>query len=148
MPQYRAGQQFVAHTDFYRVEDFKDHPQISQELKNGRNWLTTVYVYLSTVKKGGETFFPSTYGQPWPANLSKCDGPSVAPRRGSALLFYSLHPDSKPNDASVHGGCKVVQGVKYTINIWTYNQLKGLTAPDPEDRVPARDKHLAKRLDL
>ena len=26
----------------------------------------------------------------------------------------------------MHGACKVEQGVKYTINIWTFNQLKQL----------------------
>mmetsp|Transcript_47080 Transcript_47080/g.140520 ORF Transcript_47080/g.140520 Transcript_47080/m.140520 type:complete len:305 (+) Transcript_47080:3-917(+) len=146
--EYKPGQQFVAHTDYYEVEDFKDHPQISQELKHGRNWLVTLYAYLSTVKKGGETYFPSTYGRPMPTNLSRCEGPSVAPRRGNALMFYSLHPNSKPNLASMHGGCKVVKGVKYTINIWTFNQLKGLTEPDEEDRLPTERDPGPGRLDL
>uniref|UniRef100_A0A7S0AB81 Prolyl 4-hydroxylase alpha subunit domain-containing protein n=1 Tax=Pyrodinium bahamense TaxID=73915 RepID=A0A7S0AB81_9DINO len=148
MLEYKPGQQFVAHTDYYEVEDFKQHPQISSELKHGRNWLVTLYAYLSTVKKGGETYFPSTYGKPLPVNLSQCDGPSVAPRRGRALLFYSLHPDSRPNLSSMHGGCKVVRGVKYTINIWTFNQLKGLTKPDAEDREPEEPVDASKGLEL
>ncbi len=28
------------------------------------------------------------------------------PVQGRALMFYSLHPDGKPNLSSMHGGCK------------------------------------------
>merc|ERR1711972_546614 len=86
----------------------------------------------STVKQGGETYFPSAYGGPWPSDLGRCRGPSVKPKRGRALLFYSLHPDGKPNPSSVHGGCKVKKGVKYSINIWTFNQLKSVEGETSE----------------
>jgi len=120
--QYRPGQQFVEHTDYYEVDDFQSQPTILRELQNGRNWLVTVYLYLSTVKKGGQTYFPSTYGKPLPSATGVCTGPSVKPKRGRALMFYSLHPDASTNPSSMHGGCKVEKGVKYTINIWTFNQ--------------------------
>ena len=59
-----------------------------------------------------------------------------APRRGRALLFYSLHPSGEPNLSSMHGGCRVDKGVKYTVNIWTFNQLRPGTAP-PRQEAPA-----------
>jgi len=120
--QYKPGQQFVEHTDYYEVEDFQNQPSILRELQNGRNWLVTVYLYLSTVQRGGQTYFPSTYGKPLPSASGVCTGPAVKPKRGRALMFYSLHPDASTNPSSMHGGCKVEKGVKYTINIWTFNQ--------------------------
>lgn len=122
--RYEPGQHFGAHTDYYEPEDFQEQPEVLNELQNGRNWLVTVYLYLSTVAKGGATYFPSSYGGPLPSDVLKCEGPAVKPRRGRALMFYSLHPNGRPNLSSMHGACKVEKGVKYTINIWTFNQLK------------------------
>lgn len=122
--RYEAGQHFGAHTDYYEPEDFQEQPEVLNELQNGRNWLVTVYLYLSTVTKGGATYFPSSYGGPLPSDVLNCEGPAVKPRRGRALMFYSLHPNGRPNLSSMHGACKVEKGVKYTINIWTFNQLK------------------------
>lgn len=122
--RYEPGQHFGAHTDYYEPEDFQEQPEVLNELQNGRNWLVTVYLYLSTVAKGGATYFPSSYGGPLPSDALKCEGPAVKPRRGRALMFYSLHPNGRPNLSSMHGACKVEKGVKYTINIWTFNQLK------------------------
>mmetsp|Transcript_41295 Transcript_41295/g.133050 ORF Transcript_41295/g.133050 Transcript_41295/m.133050 type:complete len:150 (+) Transcript_41295:545-994(+) len=139
--QYKKGEQFVAHTDYYDKKDFKKDPKMMQELKHGRNWLVTLYVYLSNVKAGGETYFPSTYGKPLPEELDKCTGPSVSPRMGRALMFYSLHPDGKPNLSSMHGGCKVKSGVKYTVNIWTFNQA--LDPADERDDLEAQRASLA-----
>merc|ERR1712194_44070 len=120
--EYRRGQHFVAHTDYYEAEDFKNQAHIERELRDGRNWLVTVFLYLRTPRAGGETYFPSTYGKPLPAELGKCDGPSVKPVQGRALVFYSLHPDSTPNLSSMHGSCKIRKGSKYTVNIWPWNQ--------------------------
>ena len=55
------------------------HLGVEQALQNGRNWLLTVFLYLQSPKRGGETYFPSTYGKPLPTELGKCDGPSVTP---------------------------------------------------------------------
>ena len=50
-------------------------------------------------------------------------GLRVAPRKGSALLFYSHHlsPDGSlgPVDyLSLHGGCRVLAGEKWIANHW------------------------------
>lgn len=42
-------------------------------------------------------------------------GIAVKPKKGSALLFWSLHPDSKTKDpTSLHGGCPVILGDKWS----------------------------------
>eukprot|EP00933_Yihiella_yeosuensis_P023716 TRINITY_DN1845_c3_g1_i1.p1 TRINITY_DN1845_c3_g1~~TRINITY_DN1845_c3_g1_i1.p1 ORF type:complete len:416 (+),score=82.92 TRINITY_DN1845_c3_g1_i1:40-1287(+) len=120
--RYKKEQRFVAHTDYYDKNDFKEDPKMMKELKHGRNWLVTLYAYLSNVTAGGETYFPMTYGKPFPSKLDSCDGPAVTPKEGRVLMFYSLHPNGKPNLSSLHGGCKVRKGVKYTVNIWTFHQ--------------------------
>ena len=39
----------------------------------------------------------------------------MRPRKGDALLFYSLKPDHKTKDAaSLHGGCPVIRGDKWS----------------------------------
>lgn len=35
-------------------------------------------------------------------------------KKGDALLFFSLKPDGKLDAASLHTGCPVVKGVKWT----------------------------------
>eukprot|EP00929_Paragymnodinium_shiwhaense_P090776 TRINITY_DN5088_c0_g2_i5.p1 TRINITY_DN5088_c0_g2~~TRINITY_DN5088_c0_g2_i5.p1 ORF type:complete len:479 (-),score=69.18 TRINITY_DN5088_c0_g2_i5:6-1376(-) len=122
--EYKPGQRFVAHTDYYDPVDFQEQPEILSQLRDGRNWLVTMYIYLSTVKRGGETYFPRAYGGDYPQDLGECKGPAVKPKRGRALMFYSLHPDSTANPYSLHGACKVDEGVKYTVNLWVWNQPK------------------------
>ena len=42
-------------------------------------------------------------------------GIAVKPKKGSALLFWSLAPDSKTKDmTSLHGGCPVLKGDKWS----------------------------------
>jgi prolyl 4-hydroxylase len=42
-------------------------------------------------------------------------GLAVKPRKGMALLFWSLKPDSKTKDMrSLHGGCPVIRGDKWS----------------------------------
>jgi prolyl 4-hydroxylase len=42
-------------------------------------------------------------------------GIAVKPRKGDALLFWSLAPDSKTKDmTSMHGGCPVIKGDKWS----------------------------------
>lgn len=42
-------------------------------------------------------------------------GIAVKPRKGDALLFWSLGPDSKTKDmTSLHGGCPVIKGDKWS----------------------------------
>ena len=48
--------------------------------------------------------------------FSPCAAGHVAakPRKGDAMLFYSLKPDGTQDPASLHTGCPVVKGIKWT----------------------------------
>lgn len=67
------------------------------------------------VEEGGETAFhwegPDGPARPL-ADGQGCGGVGfkVAPRKGDALLFYSLEPDLKVDHRSLHGSCPVIKG--------------------------------------
>lgn len=45
---------------------------------------------------------------------------SVKPRRGDALLFFSLHPDATTDPNSLHAGCPVIEGEKWSATKWIH----------------------------
>jgi prolyl 4-hydroxylase len=63
----------------------------------------------SDVEEGGETVFPAANKNfssvPWWDELSECakEGLSVKPKRGDALLFWSMRPDASLDPSSLHG---------------------------------------------
>lgn len=44
----------------------------------------------------------------------------VKPRRGDALLFFSLHPTAVPDENSLHAGCPVIEGEKWSATKWIH----------------------------
>ena len=58
---------------------------------------------------------------------SCASGLTVAPRAGSAILFYNLHPrhsatrDYELDWTAWHSGCNVTAGVKWVANVWVGN---------------------------
>jgi len=54
---------------------------------------------------------------------------SVRPKMGSAVLFYSMTPNWKLDPMSLHGGCPVIDGVKWGANIWVWNGPRYDTVP-------------------
>jgi hypothetical protein len=71
-------------------------------------------MYLSTPEWGGETIFPAAEfkSDPNDNTLSACARDALAnkPYKGDALLFYSLTPDGKEDQRSVHGSCPTIKG--------------------------------------
>lgn len=66
--------------------------------------------YRSDVEEGGETVFPAAGGNysatpGWDEKSSACAkrGLSVKPKRGDALLFWSMRPDATLDPSSLHG---------------------------------------------
>lgn len=54
------------------------------------------------------------------AAYSKCAqaGVAVKPKKGDALFFYSLTPDGQMDEKSLHAGCPVVRGDKWSATKW------------------------------
>lgn len=59
----------------------------------------------------------------WPYALfdfiPTCNG-VVKPRKGDALLFFSLEPNAIPDTNSLHGGCPVIEGEKWSATKWIH----------------------------
>ena len=45
---------------------------------------------------------------------------AVRPRQGDALLFFSLDLEQKLDTASLHAGCPVIRGVKWSATKWMH----------------------------
>ena len=48
----------------------------------------------------------------------------AAPIAGNAVLFYSQMPDGTLDKYSLHGGCPVLEGHKWSANVWIWNRPK------------------------
>lgn len=103
-------------------------------------------LYLNTPEEGGQTVFPHVFPpdgprmkpteglqvakeRGWTKNLvpgswqerlmGECASRlAVQPRKASAVLFYSQHPDGRVDSTSLHGACPVVRGQKWAANLW------------------------------
>ncbi|KAL9249822.1 putative prolyl 4-hydroxylase 10 [Drosera capensis] len=112
---YEVGQKYEPHYDYF-LDEFNT--------KNGGQRIATVLMYLSDVEEGGETVFPAAKGNfsavPYWNELSECakGGLSVKPKMGDALLFWSMNPDASLDPSSLHGGCSVIRGNKWSSTKW------------------------------
>ena len=43
---------------------------------------------------------------------------SVKPRKGDAVLFWTMMPDGTEDSATIHGSCDVLKGEKWSATIW------------------------------
>lgn len=115
--KYEHGQKYDPHYDF-----FTDEVNIAR----GGHRIATVLMYLSDVEKGGETVFPQAEESQRMSHakddVSECarHGIAVKPRRGDALLFFSLHPNATPDHSSLHAGCPVLEGEKWSATKWIH----------------------------
>lgn len=119
---YEEGQKYESHYDYF-LDEFNT--------KNGGQRVATVLMYLSDVEEGGETVFPAAKANssslPWYNELSECGkkGLSVKPKQGDALLFWSMKPDATLDPSSLHGGCPVIKGNKWSSTKWMHvNEYK------------------------
>ncbi|KAL2333849.1 hypothetical protein Fmac_015062 [Flemingia macrophylla] len=112
---YEVGQKYEPHFDYF-MDAFNTN--------NGGQRIATMLMYLSDVEEGGETVFPDAKGNissvPWWNELSDCGkkGLSIKPKMGDALLFWSMKPDATLDPTSLHGGCPVIKGNKWSCTKW------------------------------
>ncbi|XP_048129604.1 probable prolyl 4-hydroxylase 4 [Rhodamnia argentea] len=117
--RYEHGQKYDPHYDY-----FADKVNIAR----GGHRVATVLMYLTDVEKGGETVFPNAEDPPrrrassTDDNLSECakKGIAVKPRKGDALLFFSLTTEAVPDPISLHAGCPVIEGEKWSATKWIH----------------------------
>lgn len=110
---YEPSQKYEPHFDYF-------HDPINAQ--NGGQRLATMLMYLSDVEEGGETVFPNSQEKPHVGNpsYSTCgqQGVAVKPRAGDALLFYSQTPNGTLDTLSLHSGCPVIRGNKWSATKW------------------------------
>lgn len=99
--RYAPGQQFRAHHDYFHQNE--TYWPAMQRSGGQRTW--TAMIYLNDVTEGGATWFPQA-------------GVRVAPKRGLLLAWNNMKPDGSPNEATIHEGMPVVEGVKYIVTKW------------------------------
>lgn len=97
-------------------------------------------MYLNDVAKGGETAFPVAGDQQklttrnYPITLNKrCHEANllIKPKKGTAVMWYNhiLEYDGVDHMGdvdvlSLHGGCDVIEGVKWIANVWLNAPVK------------------------
>ncbi|RDX83853.1 Prolyl 4-hydroxylase 1, partial [Mucuna pruriens] len=87
-------------------------------LKRGGQRIATMLMYLSDNIEGGETYFPMVGSGECSCGGKLVKGLSVKPIKGNAVLFWSMGLDGQSDPNSVHGGCEVISGEKWSATKW------------------------------
>ena len=129
--RYDKGQVYGKHYDYF---EYIESGKLGNNANGGQR-KATVLMYLETVEDGGETVFPDST---WASDAlksqqaaeaaeglwSKCGARGVAakPKKGDALLFFSLDSDNVPDSQSLHEGCPPLSDgqVKWTATKWIH----------------------------
>jgi prolyl 4-hydroxylase len=145
--RYEHTQHYKHHTDYFDITQYQKDPDVLSMLRGGeQNRLITVFWYLSNVTAGGHTIFPLANRGDYRWSTDNCDIPTALkvqvicfykfkfyvflfqffdfslyqPIKGEAIIFYSLNSDGSIDTKSLHGGCPVIEGTKWSANKWIW----------------------------
>lgn len=80
-------------------------------------------MYLSDNVEGGETYFPKAGSGECGCGGKMVSGLCVKPLKGDAVLFWSMGLDGQSDENSIHGGCEVLSGEKWSATKWMRQQV-------------------------
>jgi len=124
--RYNNKQFYSAHLDAFDPAFYQG--RIKSIDYGHKNRLATLFWYMTNITKGGETLFPKAYGLPSPRDMWECEtspGLKVSPRKGMIILWYNLLPNGLVDLRSLHSGCPVLEGTKWSANKWVWNKAAG-----------------------
>ncbi|KAK9903740.1 hypothetical protein M0R45_001005 [Rubus argutus] len=107
--RYEKDQYYKPHHDY-----FSD----TFNLKRGGQRVATILMYLSDNVEGGETYFPMASSGECSCGGKIVKGMCVKPTKGDAVLFWSMGLDGQSDPNSIHGGCEVLAGEKWSATKW------------------------------
>ncbi|XP_064936662.1 prolyl 4-hydroxylase 1-like isoform X2 [Musa acuminata AAA Group] len=107
--RYETSQLYRPHHDY-----FSD----TFNLKRGGQRVATMLMYLSDDVEGGETYFPMAGSGECSCGGKVVKGLCVKPNKGDAVLFWSMGLDGETDPNSLHGGCAVLRGEKWSATKW------------------------------
>ncbi|XP_057498933.1 prolyl 4-hydroxylase 1-like isoform X1 [Actinidia eriantha] len=107
--RYEKNQFYRPHHDY-----FSD----TFNLKRGGQRVATILMYLSDNVEGGETYFPRASSGECSCGGRMVKGLCVKPLKGDAVLFWSMGLDGQSDPNSIHGGCEVLGGEKWSATKW------------------------------
>ncbi|KAJ8557038.1 hypothetical protein ON010_g8927 [Phytophthora cinnamomi] len=136
--RYEETQKYDHHTDYFPVEHHKNSPHVLESIDYGyKNRMITVFWYMSDVAKGGHTIFPRAGGAPRPVSMKDCTkGLKVPPKKRKVIVFYSMLPNGEGDPMSLHGGCPVEEGVKYSVYGLVASQVHRYRYPPHTSAIP------------
>ncbi|KAM3366894.1 hypothetical protein ACQJBY_015905 [Aegilops geniculata] len=113
--RYEPSQYYRPHHDY-----FSD----TFNLKRGGQRVATMLMYLTDGVEGGETHFPQAGdGGECSCGGRMVRGLCVKPNKGDAVLFWSMGFDGNTDSNSLHSGCAVVKGEKWSATKWMRQKM-------------------------
>lgn len=126
--RYFEGEQYDSHWDYFDPSLYKG-TNMQEKIRGGRNRFLTLFWYMSNVTNGGWTYFPMAFNNQRPKSfklkkINDCNkGLKVTPKKGNAIIFYSMKPDGNVDPKSLHGACPVGHNqTKWGANKWIWTR--------------------------
>ncbi|KAJ3675703.1 hypothetical protein LUZ60_004745 [Juncus effusus] len=107
--RYESNQYYRPHYDYFQDEF---------NLKRGGQRIATMLMYLTEDVEGGETHFPLAGENECSCGGKTVKGICVKPTKGDAVLFWSMGLNGDSDPKSVHSGCPVLKGEKWSATKW------------------------------